>query len=192
MNVFQDITSGKTPVHIAVEKRDPFLLELLLSKCPGSANAPMYNDNRPLHSAATLSEVTDIQQLELVNILLKYGADKALRNKANKLPIELVQQDRDRVGYQFVCRFPWNKCALFLNFSIAVFFCLIIKTFSHWLFIDSHIRIIQCNLIVIFSFSFDDAQLRLFFHEYIHTRFSLFTFIQVKAVLQARSRQNYS
>lgn len=92
-----DITSGKTPVHIAVEKRDPFLLELLLSKCPGSANAPMYNDNRPLHSAATLSEVTDMQQLELVNILLKYGADKALRNKANKLPIELVQQDRDRV-----------------------------------------------------------------------------------------------
>lgn len=92
-----DITSGKTPVHIAIEKRDPFLLELLLSKCPGSANAPMYNDNRPLHSAATLSEVTDMQQLELVNILLKYGADKALRNKANKLPIELVQQDRDRV-----------------------------------------------------------------------------------------------
>jgi hypothetical protein len=135
LNVFQDITSGKTPVHIAVEKRDPFLLELLLSKCPGSANAPMYNDNRPLHSAATLSEVTDIQQLELVNILLKYGADKALRNKANKLPIELVQQDRDRVGYQFVCRFPWNKCALFLNFSIAGFFGLIIKTVSHWLFV---------------------------------------------------------
>ena len=92
-----DITSGKTPVHIAVEKRDPFLLELLLSKCPGSANAPMYNDNRPLHSAATLTDVTDVQQLELVNILLKYGADKALRNKANKLPIELVQQDRDQV-----------------------------------------------------------------------------------------------
>ena len=88
-------------MHIAVEKRDPFLLDLLLSKCPGSANAPMYNDNRPLHSAATLSEVTDMQQLELVNILLKYGADKALRNKANKLPIELVQQDRDRVGYLF-------------------------------------------------------------------------------------------
>lgn len=61
----------------------------------------MYNDNRPLHSAATLTEVTDMQQLELVNILLKYGADKALRNKANKLPIELVQQDRDRVGYLF-------------------------------------------------------------------------------------------
>lgn len=85
-------------MHIAVEKRDPFLLELLLSKCPGSANAPMYNDNRPLHSAATLTEVTDAQQLEIVNILLKYGADKALRNKANKLPIELVQQDRDRVN----------------------------------------------------------------------------------------------
>ena len=96
--LMKDITSGKTPVHIAVEKRDPFLLELLLSKCPGSANAPMYNDNRPLHSAATLTEVTDTQQLELVNILLKYGADKALRNKANKLPIELVQQDRDRVS----------------------------------------------------------------------------------------------
>lgn len=107
---FKDITSGKTPVHIAVEKRDPFLLELLLSKCPGSANAPMYNDNRPLHSAATLSEVTDMQQLELVNILLKYGADKALRNKANKLPIELVQQDRDRVGYHPFdpSRFPIN------------------------------------------------------------------------------------
>lgn len=58
----------------------------------------MYNDNRPLHSAATLTGVTENQQLELVNILLKYGADKALRNKANKLPIELVQQDRDRVS----------------------------------------------------------------------------------------------
>lgn len=84
-------------MHIAIEKRDPALLELLLVKCPKAANAPMYNDNRPLHSAATLSGVTDAQQLELVNILLKHGADKALRNKANKLPIELVQQDRDRV-----------------------------------------------------------------------------------------------
>lgn len=98
--VRQDITSGKTPVHIAIEKRDPALLELLLAKCPKASNAPMYNDNRPLHSAATLTGVTDAQQLELVNILLKYGADKALRNKANKLPIELVQQDRDRVRSQ--------------------------------------------------------------------------------------------
>lgn len=57
----------------------------------------MYNDNRPLHVAATLSGVTDTQQLEIVNILLKYGANKARRNKANKLPIELVQHDRDRV-----------------------------------------------------------------------------------------------
>lgn len=84
-------------MHIAIEKRDPALLEMLLEKCPHSANAPMYNDNRPLHSAATLSGVTDVQQLELVNILLKHGADKTCRNKANKLPIELVQQDRDRV-----------------------------------------------------------------------------------------------
>lgn len=86
-------------MHIAIEKRDAALLELLVSKCPKAANAPMYNDNRPLHSAATLTGVTDAQQLELVNILLKFGADKALRNKANKLPIELVQQDRDRVSF---------------------------------------------------------------------------------------------
>ena len=57
----------------------------------------MYNDNRPLHVAATLSGVTEAQQLEIVTILLKYGANKARRNKANKLPIELVPHDRDQV-----------------------------------------------------------------------------------------------
>ena len=57
----------------------------------------MYNDNRPLHSAATLSGVTEQQQLEMVNILLEFGADKACRNKANKLPVELVQQGREKV-----------------------------------------------------------------------------------------------
>lgn len=57
----------------------------------------MYNDNRPLHVAATLSGVTEAQQLEIVTTLLKYGANKARRNKANKLPIELVPHDRDQV-----------------------------------------------------------------------------------------------
>jgi len=92
-----DGTSGKTPVHIAVEKRDPELLRMLLTSCPSAANSSMYNDNRPLHSAATLSGVTEQQQLEMVNILLEFGADKACRNKANKLPVELVQQGREKV-----------------------------------------------------------------------------------------------
>ncbi len=74
-----------------------------------------------------------MQQLELVNILLKYGADKALRNKANKLPIELVQQDRDRVGYH-----PFDP-SRFLNTahfsSIFPLLSLAIKIDSHQLFI---------------------------------------------------------
>ena len=75
--------------------------------------------------AATLSKVTDIQQLELVNILLRYSADKAKTTQTNKLPIELVQHDRDRVGYHFVCSFrgisahfsPIFNCCFFLNFQ---------------------------------------------------------------------------
>ena len=70
---------------------------MLLTSCPSAANSSMYNDNRPLHSAATLSGVTEQQQLEMVNILLEFGADKACRNKANKLPVELVQQGREKV-----------------------------------------------------------------------------------------------
>jgi len=101
LKILQDGTSGKTPVHITVEKRDPALLKILLKACPSAANATMYNDNRPLHSAATLSGVTEQQQLDLVKVLLEFGADKAARNKANKLPVELVKQGREKVMMKF-------------------------------------------------------------------------------------------
>ena len=61
----------------------------------------MYNENRPLHSAATLTSIGEPQQLELVNILLEHGADRAYRNKANKLPVELVPQGREKVIFFF-------------------------------------------------------------------------------------------
>jgi hypothetical protein len=50
-----------------------------------TAEGLMQGDNTPLHWAAMRGHV------EIVNLLLQRGADRAIRNKQDKLPIDLCQ-----------------------------------------------------------------------------------------------------
>ncbi|XP_065565683.1 uncharacterized protein LOC136030556 isoform X2 [Artemia franciscana] len=92
-----DRTSCKGAIHAALEKRDLKLLELLLSASPASANAKMYNNNTPLHYAATLPNIKEDEQFNIIRLLLEKGADKTIRNSQKKLPIELVCQEHQKV-----------------------------------------------------------------------------------------------
>jgi len=50
--------------------------------------------NAPLHSTAALCDVSDAQQMALIELLLDYGADPMQRNNVQQLPFDLVPPHR--------------------------------------------------------------------------------------------------
>lgn len=84
----QDGTSGKTPLHFAVELQDVELVRLLLS-WGANVDAAMFNGCTPLHLAVGR------QDTHIANLLCQSGADKMLRNMEDETPLDLADGNDD-------------------------------------------------------------------------------------------------
>ncbi|MBN3305929.1 IKBE inhibitor, partial [Amia calva] len=86
--VFQEGTSGKTPLHLAVELHDVGLVTLLLNK-GANVDAAMYNGCTALHLAVGR------QDAAIANLLCQSGADKMLRNMEDETALDLADGNDD-------------------------------------------------------------------------------------------------
>ncbi|KAM8947089.1 NF-kappa-B inhibitor epsilon [Pelodytes ibericus] len=80
----QEGTSGKTPLHLAVEILDSSLLSQLLRHRP-CVNSFMYNGCTPLHLAVGRKDA------DLARLLCQAGADTLLRNREGETPHDLAE-----------------------------------------------------------------------------------------------------
>lgn len=84
----QEGTSGKTPLHLAVELRDSTSVKLLLSR-GADVDAAMFNGCTPLHLAVGRRDAT------IANILCQSGADMMLRNVEDETALDLADGNDD-------------------------------------------------------------------------------------------------
>ncbi|KAM9154462.1 NF-kappa-B inhibitor epsilon [Pangshura tecta] len=84
----QDGTSGKTPLHLAVESRDREAVQYLLSK-GAHVDALMYNGCTPLHLAVGRKDAA------MAAILYHSGADTLLRNMEDETAQDLADGNDD-------------------------------------------------------------------------------------------------
>ncbi|KAM6954563.1 NF-kappa-B inhibitor epsilon [Aplochiton taeniatus] len=84
----QEGTSGKTPLHLAVELHDIPSVTLLLNK-GANADAAMFNGCTPLHLAVGRQDAT------IANLLCQSGADKMLRNMEDETALDLADGNDD-------------------------------------------------------------------------------------------------
>ncbi|XP_074844658.1 NF-kappa-B inhibitor epsilon [Carettochelys insculpta] len=84
----QDGTSGKTPLHLAVESRDHKAVKYLLSK-GAHVDALMYNGCTPLHLAVGRKDAA------MAAILYHSGADTLLRNMEDETAQDLADGNDD-------------------------------------------------------------------------------------------------
>lgn len=84
----QDGTSGKTPLHFAVELHDISSVKLLLS-WGANVDAAMFNGCTPLHLAVGRQDAT------IATLLCQSGADKMLRNMEDETPLDLADGNDD-------------------------------------------------------------------------------------------------
>lgn len=84
----QEGTSGRTPLHFAVELHDVLSVKLLLS-WGANVDAAMFNGCTPLHLAVGRQDAT------IANLLCQSGADKMLRNMEDETALDLADGNDD-------------------------------------------------------------------------------------------------
>lgn len=84
----QEGTSGKTPLHLAVELHDITSVKLLLGS-RANVDAAMFNGCTPLHLAVGRQDAT------IATILCQNGADKMLRNMEDETALDLADGNDD-------------------------------------------------------------------------------------------------
>ncbi|XP_042301680.1 NF-kappa-B inhibitor epsilon isoform X3 [Sceloporus undulatus] len=84
----QDGTSGKTPLHLAVENHDEMAVKQLL-RMGAQVDAQMYNGCTPLHLAVGRKDTT------IATILCHSGADTLLRNMEDETAQDLADGNDD-------------------------------------------------------------------------------------------------
>jgi len=86
----QDI-DGSTALHWAVENRLPSVLESLLKKCPDAVSISDKHGNQPLWTAAFNAR----GNYEMVECLLRFGADPHHRNKVELTPLDIPKRMKE-------------------------------------------------------------------------------------------------
>ncbi|XP_064412649.1 NF-kappa-B inhibitor epsilon [Latimeria chalumnae] len=92
----QEGTSGKTPLHLAVELHNSEVVTLLLSR-EAYVDAMMYNGCTPLHLAVGRKDAT------IASILCQFGADTLLRNSEDETAQDMADGCTD-----FLALFPFD------------------------------------------------------------------------------------
>jgi uncharacterized protein len=85
VNVASNNDFKVAPIHSAVAAKNPFIVQLLINHV-ANPNAQQQNDVTPLHAAAHNNS------LEIVQILLKSGADKDLKTKDGKSARDFAEE----------------------------------------------------------------------------------------------------
>jgi tankyrase len=88
--------NGVTPLHHAVRFRSPVAVETLLRLGAAVNQTCKRSGSTPLHRAVTWSGAPATagkraQAREIVEILLRYGADPSIKNKSGKIPADYVR-----------------------------------------------------------------------------------------------------
>jgi ankyrin repeat protein len=84
-------SDGSTALHYACEHRLPQVAEDLLKKNPGLVAIADKHGNQPLWTAVFNARGS----VELVSLLLRYGAEPAHRNKNNLSPLDMAKRRAD-------------------------------------------------------------------------------------------------
>ncbi|XP_062406939.1 NF-kappa-B inhibitor epsilon [Sardina pilchardus] len=84
----QEGTSGKTPLHMAVELHDVLAVTMLLNK-GANVDAAMFNGCTPLHLAVGRQDAT------IANLLCQSGADQMIRNMEDETALDLADGNDD-------------------------------------------------------------------------------------------------
>jgi FOG: Ankyrin repeat len=117
--------AGGTPLHWAVASGFPDLIELLLER-GADPNARDNAGNTPLHIAAmgSISEVAEIfmelaprlgleypyDRLDIIRILLEYGADPTAKNNYGLTPIDIaLKYGNDEIAWLLASKLPPEK-----------------------------------------------------------------------------------
>jgi tankyrase len=90
--------NGVTALHHAVRFRSPAAVKTLIDHGANVNQACRRNGSTPLHRAVTQTGAPgtcgrEIQMREIVQILLKAGADPSIANKSGKTPIDYVKNE---------------------------------------------------------------------------------------------------
>jgi uncharacterized protein len=91
--------NGVTPLHFAVRFRSPAAVETLLSHgarvnqpCKRSGSTPLHRAVTSTGAPQTAGKVEEVHQI--IQTLLKFGADPSLKNKKGKRPADYVRDNR--------------------------------------------------------------------------------------------------
>ena len=84
----QDFQSGKTPLHLAVEKCSLTDVQFLVEVCQVDVNRPTYSGCTPLHTAAGRGNIA------VVAYLLSMGADPDMRTDEGDSPLDLAGSEQ--------------------------------------------------------------------------------------------------
>jgi tankyrase len=90
--------NGVTPLHFAVRFRSPAAVETLLRHGANANQTCKRSGSTPLHRAVTSTGAPSTagkkqEAMQIIQLLLKYGADLSIRNKSGKRPVDYVRDE---------------------------------------------------------------------------------------------------